>query len=97
MVRATAIAAERIAWSGSEDGRDFAILSGSRANLTLPIREGLPERRRNQKTSVWRLLNFHLHIAGNGLNECGADLVATEGWGDRSQNCLHDVRVIGDT
>jgi hypothetical protein len=42
MVRATAIAAERIAWSGSEDGRDFAILSGSRANLTLPIREGLP-------------------------------------------------------
>jgi len=43
------------------------------------------------------LLNFHLHIAGNCLNECGDDLVATEGWGDRSQNCLHDVRVIGDT
>jgi hypothetical protein len=55
------------------------------------------ERRRNQKTSVWRLLNFHLHIAGSCLNECGDDLVPTEGWGDRSQNCLHDVRVIGDT
>jgi len=55
------------------------------------------ERRRNQNTSVWRLLNFHLHIAGNGLNERGHDLVPTEGWGDRSQNCLHDVRVIGDT
>ena len=38
-----------------------------------------------------------LHIAGNCLNECGDDLVPTEGWGDRSQNCLHDVRVIGDT
>jgi hypothetical protein len=55
------------------------------------------ERRRNQKTSVWRLLNFHLHIAGNCLNECGYDLAPTEGWGDRSQNCLHDVRIIGDT
>src|ERR1700675_662753 len=31
------------------------------------------------------------------LNECGDDLVPTEGWGDRSQNCLHNVRVIGDT
>jgi len=43
------------------------------------------------------LLNFHLHIAGNCLNECGENLVPTEGWGDRSQNCLHDVRVIGNT
>src|SRR5690349_7025236 len=25
-----------------------------------------------------------------------ARLVPTEGWGDHSQNCLHDVRVIGD-
>ena len=55
------------------------------------------ERRRNQKTNVWRLLNFHLHIAGNRLNECGDDLVPTEGWGDRSQNCLHDVRIVGNT
>src|ERR1700730_5892196 len=31
------------------------------------------------------------------LNECGDALLPTEGWGDRSQNCLHDVRVIGDT
>src|SRR4029077_11777989 len=31
------------------------------------------------------------------LNECGDDLVPTEGWGNRSQYCLHDVRVIGDT
>jgi hypothetical protein len=29
--------------------------------------------------------------------DCGDDLMPTEGWGDRSQNCLHDVRVIGDT
>jgi len=43
------------------------------------------------------LLNFHLHIAGNCLNECGENLVPTEGWGDRSQNCLHDVGVIGDS
>src|ERR1700722_15405146 len=49
------------------------------------------ERRRNQKTNVWRFPNFHLHIAGNCLNERGDDLVPTEGWGDRSQNCLHDV------
>jgi hypothetical protein len=55
------------------------------------------ERRRNQKDERVALLNFHLHIAGNSLNECGDDLVPTEGWGDRSQNCLHDVRVIGDT
>ena len=26
-----------------------------------------------------------------------ADLVPTEPWGDRSQNCLHDVRIIGNT
>ena len=38
-----------------------------------------------------------LHIAGNCLNDCGDDLVPTEGWGDRSQNRLHDVRVIRDT
>jgi hypothetical protein len=77
--------------------RSSAILPGSRANLTLPIREGLPERRRNQKTSVWHLLNFHLHIAGNCLNECGADLVPTEGWGDRGQNCLQDMHVVRNT
>jgi hypothetical protein len=40
---------------------------------------------------------IHSFIAGNCLNERGDDLVPTEGWGDRSQNCLHDVRVIGDT
>jgi hypothetical protein len=38
-----------------------------------------------------------LYIASNCLNECGDDLVPTEGWGDRSQNCLHDVRIIGNT
>jgi hypothetical protein len=27
----------------------------------------------------------------------GDDLVPTEGWGDRSQNCLHDVRIVGNT
>ena len=36
-------------------------------------------------------------IASNCLNECGDDLVPTEGWGDRSQNCLHHVRIIGNT
>jgi hypothetical protein len=35
--------------------------------------------------------------AGNCLNECGENLVPTEGWGDRSQNCLHDVRIVGNT
>jgi hypothetical protein len=55
------------------------------------------ERSRNLETSFWRLLNFRLHIASNCLNECGDDLVPTEGWGDRSQNCLHDVRIVGNT
>jgi DNA-directed RNA polymerase specialized sigma24 family protein len=35
MVRATGMAAERIAWSGSEDGCEFAIVSGSPANRKL--------------------------------------------------------------
>ena len=29
--------------------------------------------------------------------QSGDDLVPTEGWGDRSQNRLHDVRIIGNT
>jgi hypothetical protein len=57
----------------------------------------LEERRRNQETSVWRLPNFHPHITGSCLYECGDDLVPTEGWGDRSQNCLHDMRIVGNT
>ena len=67
-------------------------------NFVSRAKDKLFEKRcRNQKASERRFLNFHLHIAGNCLNECGDDLVPTEGWGDRSQNCLHDVRVIGDT
>jgi hypothetical protein len=31
------------------------------------------------------------------LNECGDDLAPTEGWSDRSQNCLNDVRIVGKT
>jgi hypothetical protein len=31
------------------------------------------------------------------LNERCDDLVPTEGWGDRSQNCLHDMRIVGNT
>jgi hypothetical protein len=49
------------------------------------------------KATVRRLLNFRLHLASNRLNESGDDLVPTEGWGDRSQNRLHDVRIIGNT
>ena len=30
------------------------------------------------------------------LSECGDDLVPTECWGDRSQNCFHDMRVVGN-
>jgi hypothetical protein len=33
----------------------------------------------------------------NRLNECCDDSVPTEGWGDRSQNCLHDMRIVGNT
>jgi hypothetical protein len=29
--------------------------------------------------------------------EVGDDLAPTEGWGDRGQNCLHDMRVVGNT
>ena len=49
------------------------------------------------KTRACGVAEFSSHIAGNGLNECGDDLVPTEGWGDRSQNCLHDVRIVGNT
>jgi hypothetical protein len=65
----------------------------------LPYRlgKGCRSAAENQKTSVWRFLNFHLHIAGTCLNECGDNLVPTEGWGDRSQNCLHHVRIVGNT
>jgi len=31
------------------------------------------------------------------LNECGNDLAPTEGWSDRSQNCLNDMRIVGNT
>jgi len=31
------------------------------------------------------------------LNECGDDLAPTEGWSDRSQNCLNDMRIVGNT
>jgi hypothetical protein len=34
---------------------------------------------------------------GEQLLECGENLVPTERWGDRSQNCLHDVRIVGNT
>ena len=27
----------------------------------------------------------------------GDDLSPTERWGDRSQNCLHDMRIVGNT
>jgi hypothetical protein len=27
----------------------------------------------------------------------GDDLAPTEGWSDRSQNCLHDMRIVGNT
>jgi hypothetical protein len=36
-------------------------------------------------------------MTAGSLNECGDDLVPTEGWGDRSQNCLHDMRIVGNT
>ena len=49
------------------------------------------------KVAQSRMIIGSAHIAGNCLNEYGDDLVPTEGWGDRSQNCLHDVRVISDT
>ena len=72
-------------------GTMFAI-SKSRAKDKL-----VEKRCRNQEASVRRLLNFCPHIASNCLNECGDDLVPTEGWGDRSQNCLHDMRIVGNT
>jgi hypothetical protein len=31
------------------------------------------------------------------LNEGGDDLAPTEGWSDRSQNCLNDMRIVGNT
>jgi len=31
------------------------------------------------------------------FNECGDYLAPTEGWSDRSQNCLNDMRIVGNT
>ena len=36
-------------------------------------------------------------LAGKQLLECGKNLVPTERWDNRSQNCLHDVRIVGNT
>src|SRR3984957_11956791 len=33
----------------------------------------------------------------NFLNKCDNDLAPTESWGDRSQNCFHDMRVVGNS
>jgi hypothetical protein len=52
---------------------------------------------RNQKASVWRLLNFPLHTGSNCFSECGNDSVPAEGWSDRSQNCIHDMYVVSNT
>jgi hypothetical protein len=55
------------------------------------------ERRRNQKDERVAFAEFSSAYPGNCLNECGENLVPTERWGDRSQNCLHDVRIVGNT
>jgi hypothetical protein len=44
-----------------------------------------------------RLLNFRLHIASKCLDERGDDLAPTEGRSDRCENCLHDMRIVGNT
>ena len=31
------------------------------------------------------------------IRECGDDLTPIESWSDRSQNCLHDVCIVGKT
>ena len=37
-------------------------------------------------------------VLGNLLQSTGRDdLVPAEGWSDRSQNCLHDMRIVGNT
>jgi len=36
-------------------------------------------------------------LSGKQLLECGENLAPTERWGDRTQNCLHDVRIVGNT
>jgi hypothetical protein len=30
-------------------------------------------------------------------NKYGGDSAPTEGWSDGSQNCLHDMRIVGNT
>ena len=32
----------------------------------------------------------------NCLNECIGDLAPVESWGDSSQNCLHDMHIVGN-
>jgi hypothetical protein len=32
----------------------------------------------------------------NSLNKSTGDLPPTENWGDSSQNCLHDMRIVGN-
>jgi hypothetical protein len=38
-----------------------------------------------------------MRMTSNSLNECGGSLAPTKGWRDRSQNCLHDMRIVGNT
>jgi hypothetical protein len=48
------------------------------------LRDGLQKRRSFSKAIYY-------------LNECGDNLAPTEGWSDRSQNCLNDMRIVGNT
>ena len=66
----------------------------SSSYLTIRLREsaGLEP----ATSAVQRQRPRHAHSAKQ-LLECGENLVPTERWGDRTQNCLHDVRIVGNT
>ena len=35
-------------------------------------------------------------LPGTDFNECRDELAPTESWNDLSQDCLHDVRIVGN-
>ena len=53
-------------------------------------------RARTRDSAVQRQRPRHA-LSGKQLLECDENLVPTERWGDRTQNCLHDVRIVGNT
>jgi len=73
---------DRLSWQGlSEPG---------------PI-DGHRHLRFDRSTSDWYWSPFYYSVVITPPSKYGGDLAPTEGWSHGSQNCLHDMRIVGDT